>query len=89
MILMDEYVVVIETGYKLAASTHKISATDPLPHVEANRLFLEILDGMHEDLLPAKADTTTLEVSPTEFMRIHRLMGGVVVMDRVTLTRVH
>ncbi|WAP51839.1 hypothetical protein OL239_00165 [Arthrobacter sp. ATA002] len=86
---MDEYVVVIETGYKLAASTHKITATDPLPRPEANRLFLELLDGMHADLLPAKADTTYLEVSPTEFMRIHRLMGGVAVLDRVTLARVH
>ncbi|WP_341394701.1 hypothetical protein [Arthrobacter sp. G119Y2] len=86
---MDEYVVVIETGYKLGAATHKISATEPLPQVEASRLFLELMDGMHADLLPAKADTTYLEISPTEFMRIHRLMGGVVVMDRVTLARVH
>ena len=86
---MDEYVVVIETGYRLAAATHKITATDPLPQVEANQLFQELLDGMHAELLPAKADATYLEVSPTEFMRVHSLMGGVVVMDRVTLARVH
>ena len=89
MIPMDQYVVVIETGYKLAADTHKVSATDPMPRIEANRLFLELLAGMHADLLPAKAETSMLEVSATEFMRIHRLMGGVVVMDRVTLTRLH
>ena len=86
---MDEYVVVIETGYKLGAATHKISATEPLPQVDASRLFLELMDGMHAELLPAKADVTYLEVSPTEFMRVHSLMGGVVVMDRVTLARVH
>lgn len=86
---MDRYVVVVETGYKLGDTTHKVTATDPQPHVEANRLFLELMDGLHADLLPAKADTTYLEVSPTEFLRIHRLMGGVVVLDRVTLARVH
>ncbi|MET4060676.1 hypothetical protein ABIB35_002227 [Arthrobacter sp. UYP6] len=86
---MDQYVVVLETGYKLASANHKITATEPLPHVEANRLFLELLDGQHADLLPAKADTSYLEVSPTEFMRIHRAMGGAMVMDRVTLARVH
>ncbi|MDK1360456.1 hypothetical protein QNO00_09265 [Arthrobacter sp. zg-Y1219] len=86
---MDEYVVVIEAGYKLGAATHRITATEPLPQGEANRLFLELMDGLHADLLPAKTDTTYLEVSPTEFLRIHRAMGGAVVMDRVTLTRVH
>lgn len=86
---MDQYVVIIETGYKVAAATHKVTATDPMPQVEANRLFVELLDGMHADLLPPKADTTMLEVSPTEFVRIHRLMGGVVVLDRVTLARIH
>lgn len=86
---MDQYIVVLETGYKLASANHKITATEPLPQFEANRLFLELMDGLHADLLPAKADTTILEVSPTEFMRIHRAMGGAVVMDRVTLTRVH
>ena len=86
---MNQYVVVIETGYRLAASTHKITATDRLPQVEANQLFQELMDGMHADLLPAKTDATFLEVSPTEFMRIHSLMGGVVVMDRITLARVH
>ena len=86
---MDSYVVVVETGYKLGAATHKITATDPLPQVEANRMFQELMDGLHDDLLPLRADSSILEVSPTEFLRIHSLMGGVVVLDRVTLARVH
>lgn len=86
---MDEYVIVIETGYRRAAATHTITFTDPMPQAEATALLLELMEGGHEELLPARADTMVLEVSPTEFLRVQELVGGSVVMDRVTLARRH
>lgn len=86
---MDEYVIVIETGYKLGAATHKVTPTEPMDRVEATRMFTELMEGRHPELLPPKNDTTVLEVSPVEFVRLHRAMGGAVELDRVTLARVH
>ena len=86
---MDEYVIVIETGYRRAAATHTITFTEAMPQVDATQLLLELMEGGHEDLLPARSNTMVLEVSPTEFLRLEENMGGSVVMDRVTLTRRH
>ncbi|MCC9144091.1 MULTISPECIES: hypothetical protein [unclassified Arthrobacter] len=84
---MDEYVIVIETGYKLASAAHRVIYTEPMARAEATRLFLDLMAGQREDLLPGRLDSTILEVSPTEFLQVHQAMGGSVVMDRVTLTR--
>ena len=86
---MDEYVIVIETGYRRGAATHTVSFTDPMAQSEATTMLLEMMDGGHEDLLPPRADTMVLEVSPVEFLRLQELDGGSVVLDRVTLTRKH
>lgn len=86
---MDEYVIVVETGYKLASANHKITPTEPMDRLAAERMFTEMMDGGHPELLPEKNDTSFLEVSPVEFLRLHRAMGGAVELDRVTLARVH
>lgn len=86
---VDEYVIVVETGYKKASAAHRISFTEPMPRLEAVAMFLEIMDGRHEELLPVRPDPLILEVSPTEFVQVQQTMGGSVVMDRVTLTRKH
>lgn len=86
---MDEYVIVVETGYKMASAAHRMAFTEPMSRWEATRMFLELMEGWHEDLLPARPDSTVLEVSSTEFLRVHQAMGGAVVLDRVTLTRKH
>ena len=86
---MDEYVIVIETGYRRASATHTISFTEAMPQAEATRLLLELMDGGHEELLVPRPGSMVLEVSPTEFLRVQEEMGGSVVMDRVTLTRKH
>ncbi|MCQ1946494.1 MULTISPECIES: hypothetical protein [unclassified Arthrobacter] len=86
---MDEYVIVIETGYRRAAATHTITFTGAMSQAEATQLLLELMDGGHEELLVARPGTMVLEVSATEFLRVQEEMGGSVVMDRVTLTRKH
>ncbi|MCC3275699.1 hypothetical protein LJ753_07420 [Arthrobacter sp. zg-Y20] len=86
---MDEYVIVVETGYKMASAAHRMTFTEPMARWEATRTFLELMEGRHEDLLPARTDSHILEVSATEFLRVHQAMGGSVVLDRVTLTRKH
>ena len=86
---MEQYVIVVETGYKLASANHKITPTDPMERSEAQQLFIELMENGHPDLLPEKKDTSILEVSPVEFVRLHRAMGGAVELDRVTLARVH
>ncbi|MFC7859074.1 hypothetical protein [Arthrobacter koreensis] len=86
---MDEYVIVVETGYKLASANHKITPTEPMERLAAERMFTEMMDGGHPELLPEKHNTSFLEVSPVEFLRLHRAMGGAVELDRVTLARVH
>lgn len=86
---MEQYVIVVETGYKLASANHKITPTDPMGRPEAQQLFIELMENGHPDLLPEKNDTSILEVSPVEFIRLHRAMGGAVELDRVTLARVH
>ncbi|KAD4059563.1 hypothetical protein [Arthrobacter yangruifuii] len=84
---MDEYVIVVETGYKMASAAHRVAFTEPMDLREATRLFLDIREGQREDLLPSRTDSSILEVSPTEFIQVHQAMGGAVVLDRVTLTR--
>ncbi|MCC9205523.1 hypothetical protein [Arthrobacter sp. zg-Y769] len=84
---MDEYVIVVETGYKMASAAHRVTFTEAMSRREATRLFLDLIEGLREDLLPARADSSILEVSPTEFLQVHQAMGGSVVLDRVTLTR--
>jgi len=86
---MEQYVIVVETGYKLASANHKITPTQPMDGVEAQQMFTEMMDSRHPELLPPKHNTTILEVSPVEFLRLHRAMGGAVELDRVTLARVH
>lgn len=86
---MDEYVIVVETGYKKASAAHQVSFTEPMPRLEAVKMFLEIMDGRHGELLPARSGRLILEVSSTEFVQVQQNMGGSVVLDRVTLTRKH
>ena len=86
---VDEYVIVVETGYKEASAAHRVSFTEPMPRQQAEMMFLEIMDGRHEELLPFRTNRFILEVSHTEFVQVQQNMGGSVVLDRVTLTRKH
>ncbi|MCQ2000347.1 hypothetical protein N2K95_00950 [Arthrobacter zhaoxinii] len=86
---MDEYVIVVETGYKMASAAHRVTFTEPMGRREATQIFLDLMDGQREDLLPSRTNSLILEVSPIEFLQVHRAMGGSMVLDRVTLTRRH
>ncbi|MCQ1948338.1 hypothetical protein NNX28_00140 [Arthrobacter sp. zg-Y859] len=86
---MDEYVIVVETGYKMASAAHRVTFTEAMGRREATGVFLDLIEGRREDLLPSRTDSYILEVSPTEFLQVHQAMGGAVVLDRVTLTRRH
>jgi hypothetical protein len=84
---MAQYVIVLEQGYKRASMNHSISTTDPMGEEDARTAFDALRSGDREDLLPPKSGAVLLEVSATEFLRLHKGMSSLT-MDRVTLTRV-
>jgi hypothetical protein len=84
---MNQYVITLELGLKRASMNHSIASTEPMDEADARLLFTELQAGRREDLLPAKPGALLLEVTGTQFLRLHKGISSTA-LDRVSLTRV-
>ncbi|MEO3937733.1 hypothetical protein V3N99_13385 [Dermatophilaceae bacterium Soc4.6] len=80
---MNDYAIVIETGYKRTSANYQIELVGPLPRPEAEEQFGRLRRG-GDERLPADADAVVMDAGPTQFLRLRRVRGATV-MDRVTL----
>lgn len=80
---MEQYVVVVEAGYKSGSANYRVNHTDPMPEREARAVFDALHAGTSE-LLPGVDGAVVVDVSDTQFLRFRRKHGATS-LDRVTL----
>lgn len=82
---MDQYVIVVESGYKTTSANYRITPTEPMGLQEAQDLYAALRSGTSKHL-PAEPGATVVELSDRQFLRI-RSVRAATVLDRVTMGR--
>lgn len=82
---MDQYVIVIESGYKTTSANYHIKPTGPMGRQEAQDLYADLRTGTSEHLA-AEPGATIIDLSDCQFLRI-RSVRGATILDRVTMGR--
>lgn len=82
---MDQFVIVIETGYKSGSANYRIHPTEPMSDQDA-RAEYDALHSGNSDALPSIEGAVVVDVSHTQFIRVHSARGATK-LDRITLDR--
>ncbi len=80
---MQDYAIVIETGYKRTSANYHIELVGPLSQAEAEEQF-SLLRAGRDERLPAEAGAVVMDASANQFLRLRQVRGATV-MDRITL----
>ena len=80
---MDQYVIVVESGYKTTSANYHIRPTEPLPLTEATELYAALRAGTSERLR-AEPGATIVDLGDAQFLRV-RSVRGATVLDRVSM----
>ncbi len=79
----EEYLVVVESGYKRGSANYQITVSDVLDRAAAEDLMAQLRAGT-SDLLPARTGAAVVDLGPGQFLRVSSRHGATV-LDRVTL----
>lgn len=80
---MDQYAIVIESGYKTTSANYRIAITEPMELSSAQELYASLRAGTSERL-PAEPGATIVDVSDQQFLRV-RSVRSATVLDRVSM----
>lgn len=80
---MNQFVIVVETGYNSGSSNYRIKHTGSLSQDEAVNQFNALRAGT-DQMFSAVDGATIVTVSDTQFLRLHKSLTGTM-MDRVTM----